>query len=143
MERSSTAGLTPVGYRYVGIITLLSVAHHIDHVIRDVTGWPFGGGFNAFSASLFVYPVIAAGVVLSRRGGAGPGFWTVLAGGAAVFLLVIHLGPAAGDDAVDIPSQYGSPIAAVVALVVLAALIVGLSAHAVYEFRRAAAARNG
>ena len=72
MERAASTGLTRTGYRFVAVITGLSVAHQVDHVLRDVTGWPFAGGFNAFSASLFVYPVIAAGVVMSRRRKVGP-----------------------------------------------------------------------
>lgn len=78
-EASST-GLTATGYRLVLVIAGLSIAHHVDHVVRDVTGWPLQGGFNPFSASLFVYPVILAGLLLSRRQRVGPRFWAILAG---------------------------------------------------------------
>lgn len=137
-ERHPT-GLTATGYRLVLVITALSVAHHIDHVLRDVTGWPFRGGFNPFSASLFVYPVILAGLLLSRRRRVGARFWAILAGGAAIFILAVHVGPAAGDSVTTIPDQYGSTAADVAALVVLALFVAALVAHCTHELRRMAA----
>ncbi len=131
-------GLTATGYRLVLLITALSVAHHVDHVLRDVTGWPLGGGFNPFSASLLVYPVIAAGLLLSRRGRVGARFWAVLAGGGALFILAVHVGPEAGDSVTTIPDQYGSPAADVAALVVLGLFVAALVGHCVYEVRRIA-----
>lgn len=131
------SGLTPTGYRLVLVITGLSIAHHVDHVWRDVTGWPFSDDFNPFSASLFVYPVIAAGLVLSRRHRVGARFWAVLAGGAALFLLAVHVGPAAGDSVTDIPNQYGPGFADAAALAVLVALVAALVVHCMYETRRA------
>jgi len=130
-----TQGLTGTGLRLVVLISALSVAHHVDHVFRGVTGWPLSGGFNPFTASLFVYPVIAAGLVLSHRGRVGPRFWAILAGGGAAFVLAVHVGPAAGDSVASIPGQYDSPVADVVALVVLAAFVAALVAHCVYEIR--------
>ncbi len=129
-------GLTVTGYRLVGIITALSVAHHVDHVLRDVTGWPITDGFNPFSASLFVYPVIVAGLLLSRRQRVGARFWAVLAGGGALFILAVHVGPDAGDSATTIPGQYGSTVAGVTSLLVLAVLLAALVLHCVYEIRR-------
>ncbi len=128
--------MTPTGFRLVLAITGLSVAHHVDHVVRGVTGWPLEGGFNPFSASLLVYPVIAAGLLLARRGRAGPRFWATLAGGGALFILAVHVGPAAGDSVTAIPDQYGSPVASVAALLVLAAFVVALGVHFVYEVAR-------
>jgi hypothetical protein len=135
MYDRNSGGLTAVGYRLILAITVLSVAHHIDHVLRGVTGWPFAGGFNAFSGSLFVYPVIALGITLARRGFVGPGFWIFLAGGGAVFILAVHVGPVAGDDIARIPNQYDSTLAGAVALVVLAAFFAALVAHCIYELR--------
>jgi hypothetical protein len=136
MNAEKLSGLTQTGYRLVFLITALSIAHHLDHILRGVTGWPLAGGFNPFSASLLVYPVIAAGVFLSRRERVGPLFWSVLAGGGAVFILLVHVGPAAGDAIGDIPGQYASPVADVVALTILAAFFAALTAHCVYELRR-------
>lgn len=142
MPAAAAQGLTPTGYRLVLVITGLSLAHHVDHGLRGATGWPFDGGFNPFSASLFVYPVIAAGLVLSRRGRVGPRFWTVLAGGGAAFVLAVHVGPAAGDSVADIGDQYSSPVAGIVALVVLAAFVIALLVHSGYELGLARARRR-
>lgn len=137
MRRSNeTVGLTSAGYRLVAVITTLSVLHHVDHLLRGVTGWPIEGSFNPFSGSLFVYPVIALGVYLSARGVVGPGFWSALAGGAMVFLLVVHVGPAAGDSLADIPRHYDSALAGALAVAILLALVLSLLAHFVYESRR-------
>ena len=130
------AGLTATGSRLVVLITALSVAHHVDHVVRGVTGWPLGGGFNPFSASLFVYPVILAGLLASRRRRVGARFWAVLAGGAALFILVVHVGPAAGDSVTAIPDQYRSTAAGVAALAVLALFLGALVAHCTHEVGR-------
>ncbi len=134
--QGAASGLTLTGYRLVAIITALSIGHHVDHLVRGVTGWPFEGGFNPFSASLFVYPVIVAGVILSRRRRVGARFWTVLSGGGAGFVLAVHVGPSAGDSVTDIPDQYGSTLGGVIALVVLAIFVVALAAHWLYEMRR-------
>jgi len=130
-------GLTATRVRLVLAITLLSLSHHVDHLLRGVTGWPLDDEFNPFTVSLFVYPLIVVALVLSRRGRVGPRFWTVLAGGGALFVLVVHLGPFAGDSVTRIPRQYGSTLAGVAALVVLACLLVALVGHCVYEARMA------
>ena len=139
---AATAGLTSTGYGLVLAITALSLAHHVDHVVRDVTGWPLDDGFNAFSASLFVYPVIVVGLVLSARRMVGAPFWMVLAGGGALFVAAVHVGPAAGDAVSTIPDQHRSAAADVVALAVLAAFLVALVAHFVYESRLLVRARR-
>ncbi len=141
--RGGPTGLTATGYRLVLVISMLSVAHHVDHVLRDVTGWPFTDEFNPFSASLFVYPVILAGLLLSRRHRVGARFWAVLAGGAAVFILVVHAGPAAGDSVATIPDQHGSTVADVAALVVLGLFLATLVAHCAHEMARMVSASPG
>lgn len=136
MTDGAATGLTRTGYQLVLVITALSVAHHVDHVLRDVTGWPFSDTFNPFSASLFVYPVILAGLLLSRRRRVGARFWAVLAGGAALFVLAVHVGPAAGDSVTAIPGEYGHAVAGAVALAVLALFLAALVVHFVHEVRR-------
>jgi len=136
MARATPTGLTTTGYRLVLVITGLSVAHHVDHVVRDVTGWPLQGGFNPFSASLLVYPVIVAGLLLSQRQRVGARFWAVLAGGGALFILAVHVGPAAGDSVTTIPDQHDSALADLAALAVLALFVTALVVHCAYEVRR-------
>lgn len=142
MRSQVREGLTTTGYRLVFAITALSVAHHVDHVLRGVTGWPFNDQFNAFSGSLFVYPVIALGLFMSKQGRLGPLFWSFLAGGGALFILVVHVGPAAGDDVADLPSQHDSAVAAVLSLLILGAFFGALIAHCLYEARRLARHRR-
>ena len=136
MAEGSTAGLTPTGYRLVLLITGLSIGHHVDHAVRDVTGWPLADEFNSFSASLFVYPVILAGLWLSHRHRVGARFWAVLAGGAALFIVAVHAGPAAPDSVTSIPDQYGSTVADVAALSVLGLFLAALVLHCAHEMRR-------
>jgi hypothetical protein len=134
--------MTTTGYRLIAAITALSAAHHVDHVLRGVTGWPLDGGINAFTYSLLVYPLIAGGVALSRRGRVGARFWAFFAGAGALFIAVLHIGPGAADSVGSIPGQYATPVAGVVALIVLAAFFALLVLHGVYEARRAVRGRR-
>ena len=138
MTEHSATGLTTTGYQLVAVITGLSIAHHVDHILRDVTGWPLRDEFNPFSASLFVYPVLVAGLLLSRWHRVGARFWAALAGAAALFILAVHVGPAAGDSVTAIPDQYGSTVADVAALVILALFVAALIVHCAHEVRRIA-----
>ncbi len=134
----SATGLTARGYRLVVVISGLSITHHVDHILRDLTGWPLRDQFNPFSVSLFVYPVIVAGLLLSRRHRVGARFWAALAGAAALFILAVRVGPAAGDSVTSIPDQYGSTVAGVAALVVLGLFVAALFLHWAHETRRIA-----
>jgi hypothetical protein len=50
------------------VAVALAVAHHLDHVLRaDYSGWPFTSQVTAFTASLLLYPVLAAAFLLRRR----------------------------------------------------------------------------
>ena len=65
----------------------------------------------------------------------GPCVWAELAGGGALFILAVHVGPVAGDSLAKIPRQYDSVLAGVAALVALALLSCALVAHCLYELR--------
>jgi len=132
----SQPGLTTGGRRLVAAIMVLTALHHVDHLRRGVSGWPVDGPFTPFSASLFVYAVVPAAVLASAAGRIGSRFWAVLAAGGAVFVTVVHVGPAAGDEVTAIRGGYGSPVAAAGAVVVLAGLLAALVAHAAVEIRR-------
>jgi hypothetical protein len=134
---AASLGLPSTRFRLILAITGLSVAHHIDHVLRDVTGWPLAGGFNPFTISLLVYPAIVGGLFLTRKSRSGPRFWAILAGGGALFILIVHVGPAAGDSVTSIPAHYGSPVLDVAALAVLGSFFAALVAHCLYEARLA------
>lgn len=129
--------MTPTSYRLIAAAVALSLAHHLDHVLRGATGWPLAGEVNPFTYSLFIYPAIAIGLVLSLRGRVGPRFWSMLSGGGALFVGAVHLGPVAGDAVAAIPGAYGSPLAGGIAVAGLAALVVALVTAFVHETRLA------
>jgi hypothetical protein len=60
---------------------------HVDHVVRhNAVGWPLTDQVNAFTASLGIYPVIAAGAA-GRPGRLGRDrLWALVSGGGAVFV---------------------------------------------------------
>ena len=134
--------MTRTLYVLIVVALALSVAHHIDHLLRGDTGWPLQGGVNAFTYSLGIYPLIVTGLVLSLLGIVGPRFWAVLSLGGALFLAVIHLGPVATDAIGAIPGQYRSPQAGALAVALLVTLIGTLAGTFVYETRLAARARG-
>lgn len=53
-----------------------------------------------------------------------------------MFLLVVHIGPAAGDAIAEIPGQYDAGFGGAIAIGILVALIGALSLHLVYEVRQ-------
>lgn len=77
-EKRTSGPMTPTLYVLIVVALVLSVAHHVDHVLRGDTGWPLAGGFNAFSASLVIYPLILTGLILSVLGKVAPRFWAML-----------------------------------------------------------------
>lgn len=143
MVRNGDQGMTGTLYWLILAAVVLSLAHHGDHVLRGATGWPLRDEVNPFTYSLFVYPVIGLGVILSRLRLVGPRFWSVLSGGGALFVAAVHLGPAAGDAVGDIAGQHASPAAGVAALVLLAALVAVLVGNCAYELRLAHRAQKG
>ena len=137
MEKTTSGPMTPTLYLLIVLALVLSVAHHVDHVLRGDTGWPLAGGFNPFSASLVIYPLILTGLMLSVLGRVGPRFWAVLSLGGGLFVAAVHLGPVATDTIAGIPAQYGSPVAGGLAVALLVALIGVLVGTFVYEVRLA------
>jgi hypothetical protein len=129
--------------RLTYLALILSVGHHIDHVIRgNVVGWPVTSEVNAFTASLAIYPIILTGLYLYHRGRVGPGFWAFVSGGGALFLGAIHFGPMAVEPPSAITSQYASPVAGAFALAWLAALVAVLGLTFAYELRLWARSRE-
>ena len=120
--------------------TLLGLGHHVDHVLRDATGWPLPGhAVNPFTYSLLVYPAIGTLTVLTLRGVAGPGSWSVLAGVGALFIAAVHFGPVADDTISMVRRGYDSAVAGTAALSWLAAqliLLILTTAYAAALWRR-------
>jgi hypothetical protein len=123
-------------YRLTWLALALSLGHHLDHLIRgNAVGWPVTDQVNAFTASLVVYPIIATGLVLYRAGRVGPGFWALVSGGGAVFVSVVHFGPAAVEPPELILGHYDTPILGWLAFGWLMVFVTVLAITCMYETR--------
>jgi hypothetical protein len=123
-------------YRLTYLAAAMSLGHHLDHVIRhNAVGWPLGEEVNAFTISLVVYPVIAAGLLLYRAGRVGAGFWALVSGGGAVFVAAVHFGPAPAEPPELILDGYDPPILGWLAFAWLAGFVAVLAITCLYETR--------
>jgi hypothetical protein len=121
-------------YRLTYLAAAMSLGHHLDHVIRDnAVGWPLTGQVNAFTASLLIYPVIVAGLLLYRGGRVGSGFWALVSGGGAVFVTAVHFGPSAVEPPEMILGGYGPPVLGWLAFGWLLVFVTVLAVTSVYE----------
>jgi hypothetical protein len=69
-------------------VVALTVAHHVDHVLRaDNSGWPFTPAVTPFTISLLVYPIFALDFLLLRS---RPWVRVALVAGLFVALQVAH-----------------------------------------------------
>ncbi len=133
-------------YGLIYLAAFMSLGHHIDHAIRgNHVGWPLTAEVTPFTYSLGVYPLILLGLYLYRSGKVGPGFWALLSGSGALFVSVIHFGPAAGEPPADIINMYEPQIVgwlAFVWLVVFVAVLVVTSLYEGYSWFRQRRART-
>lgn len=127
-------------YLLIWLATVLSLGHHLDHVVRgNHVGWPLSGELTPFTFSLGVYPLIALGLVLSRSGRAGPGYWLWLFGAGVVFLTAVHFGPVAVEPPRDIIDPHHPPLLGWLAfaeLVLFLAVLVAAFLHQLRLWRR-------
>ena len=122
-------------YRLTWLAAALSLGHHLDHVIRpNAVGWPLTDQVNAFTVSLIVYPVIAAGLLLYRAGRVGPGFWALVSGGGAVFVGAVHFGPTAVEPPELIVGPY-HPVLGWLAFTWMVVFVAVLAITCLYESR--------
>ena len=130
-------------YVLVALALVFSVGHHVDHVIRgNNVGWPIEPQVNAFTYSLVIYPLLLTGLVLYRAGKVGPGFWVFLSAGGALFVAVIHFGPAAVEPPREIIDPYDAPILGWLAFAWLLAFVGVLVLATVCEARLIARRRR-
>jgi hypothetical protein len=123
-------------YRLTYLAAAMSLGHHVDHAIRhNAVGWPLTGQVNAFTVSLFIYPVIATGLLLYRAGRVGPGFWALVSGGGAGFVSAVHFGPAAVEPPRMILDGYDSPVLGWLAFGWLVVFVAVLAITSLYETR--------
>ena len=123
-------------YGLTYLAATLSLAHHLDHVIRhNAVGWPLTGEVNAFTMSLIIYPIIITGLLLYQAGRVGPGFWALVFGGGAVFVSAVHFGPYAVEPPEMIIGGYDSPIVGWLAFILLVTFATVLAFTSLYETR--------
>lgn len=136
MGRARTEAGERMLYLLIALAVVMSVGHHVDHVIRgNNVGWPVESEVNAFTFSLLIYPLILIGVLLYRAGKVGPGFWVFVSAGGALFLGFIHFAPEAIEPPNEIVDPYDSPFVGWLAFAWLVAFVAVLAFTSVYEAR--------
>lgn len=121
-------------YRLNGLSLVFALGHHVDHAIRGThIGWPLISEVNPFTASLTIYPIVIASVLLYHRELVGHGTLAFVTGGGALFLAIIHFGPWAVEPAIEIIDHYPNPILGWLAFAWLVALVVIVVATCAYE----------
>ncbi len=118
-------------------VTVFGVLHHVDHVIRgNHSGWPFQETVTPFTFSLLIYALLLPGLYLTIRGRLIARYWLFVAlVGLALVFSVHFVGEEREAPVRDIYEVYGSPVAGLLALAVLAALLISLAALTITAFR--------
>ncbi len=121
-------------YGLVCLATLMSVGHHVDHIIRgNHVGWPLTAHPTPFTYSLGIYPLILLGLYLYRSKRVGPGYWAFLSGAGALFVAAIHFGPTAIEPPADIIDLYEPRIIGWLAFAWLVIFVAVLVVNSLYE----------
>ena len=132
-----------MSYGLIALATVLSLGHHLDHVIRgNHVGWPLTAEATPFTYSLGVYPIILLGLALTWSRRAGPGYWALLSGAGAIFVAAIHFGPAAVEPPADIIEVHEPRLVGWLAFAWLVAFVAVLVAHSLYATYRWARQRR-
>src|SRR5919106_1621827 len=106
--------------------TIFAIMHHTDHVIRgNHSGWPFEEAVTPFTFSLLIYALLLPGLYMTIRGRLMAGYWLFTAVVGLALVVWVHFVPTGDYEAPieDIYAVYGSPLAGLLALVVLAGLV--------------------
>jgi hypothetical protein len=136
MARANAGASDRVLYGLIALALVMSVGHHLDHVIRgNNVGWPIDPQVNAFTYSLAIYPLILIGLLLHRAGKVGPGFWAFLSGGGALFVAFIHFAPGAVEPPSEIIEPYDPDVFGWFAFAWLVVFVAVLAFTFVYETR--------
>lgn len=118
--------------------TVFSLLHHTDHVIRgNFSGWPFQAEVTPFTFSLLIYALILPAIYLTARGHSVAGYHLFVAATGLVLIGFVHFVPVVSQEAPvdDIYAVYSSPVAGLLALVVLAGLVASVGMLAVTALR--------
>ena len=110
-------------------VTVFGIFHHVDHVVRgNHSGWPFHEAVTPFTFSLLIYALLLPGLYLTAKGRLMAGYWLSTAVVGLALVVWVHFVPTGDYEAPieDIYAVYGSPLAGLFALVVLAGLVSSL-----------------
>ena len=110
--------------------TAFGIMHHVDHVIRgNHSGWPFEQTITPFTFSLLIYALLLPGLYLTARGRLIAGYWLFTSVVGLALVVWVHFIPRGDYEAPieDIYAVYGSPLAGLIAVVVLAGLVISLA----------------
>ena len=109
--------------------TVFAIMHHTDHVVRgNHSGWPFEEAVTPFTFSLLIYALLLPGLYLTAKGRLMSGYWLFTAIVGLALVVWVHFVPTGDYEAPieDIYAVYGSPLAGLLALVVLTGLVSSL-----------------
>jgi len=110
-------------------VTIFGIFHHVDHVVRgNHSGWPFEEAVTPFTFSLLIYALLLPGLYLTAKGRLMAGYWLFTAVVGLALVVWVHFVPTGDYEAPieDIYAVYGSPLAGLLALVVLTGLVSSL-----------------
>lgn len=121
-----------------GCTTAFGIMHHVDHVIRgNHSGWPFEQDVTPFTFSLLIYALLLPGLYLTATGRLMARYWLFTAVVGLALVVWVHFIPTGDYEAPieDIYAIYGSPLAGLLAVVVLAGLVISLATLATVAIR--------
>lgn len=127
--------MTRTGWTFVVLNTLGGIGHHVDHTLRHNVGWPLNQHVNGYTITLLIYVVILIGVVYTRRGVLGTGFWLVMCIGGFVYTAGVHFLPGSPDPPAHYAALYGSGVYGALAVAWLLLFLLSLAVSGVYFAR--------
>ncbi len=110
-------------------VTIFGIFHHTDHVVRgNHSGWPFEEAVTPFTFSLLIYALLLPGLYMTISGRLMAGYWLFTAVVGLALVVWVHFVPTGDYEAPiqDIYAVYSSPLAGLLALVVLTGLVSSL-----------------
>jgi hypothetical protein len=114
--------------------TVFSVLHHVDHVARgNHSGWPFQAEVTPFTFSLLIYALILPAIYLTARGRDVAGYHLFVAVTGLILLGTVHFAPTGRQESPihDIYMVYDSPLAGMLALMILTGLMTSVALLAI------------
>ena len=142
---NANAGANPGYIRFriwllvaAGCTTAFGIMHHVDHVIRgNHSGWPFEQAITPFTFSLLIYALLLPGLYLTATGRLMARYWLFTAVVGLALVVWVHFIPTGDYEAPieDIYAIYGSPLAGLLAVVILAGLVISLATLATVAIR--------